>query len=403
VALALAVGLPASCTGDPHRDDSSPAAQVGKNVQRHPVRDSLLSNVASTPVQDVDFRTLESRTPQALTALARFPEEDAVGELEGDSALVLGKILDATIVPAVTAGTPGPVVALLDGSYGNVRLFTTDGTPESGFGSFGQGPGEVRAPVALAADDDAVVVLDAALKIERFGRRGPSWQPLGSTRLTIGGADVCAMDPGLVVLGPLVGAQPKATLRTDPQTVHVVDRKTGEVSTSFSAPYRYDDLMALWEMVKGRLACDRGGDRIWVAYSVLHEVHALDLDGRLLWITRLSDLVYPDLVETTEGGRISIHEDILSTERIEQTTHITRLGRSLLAVQVESYSMADLKAPHPEPSYRTYFLDAATGRGVGAIAADHQILAADGTHAVLYRQDPFPQFAVVTLGSLDER
>lgn len=291
VVIALAAGLHASCTADTHRDDSPPVAQAGKSEQRHPVRDSLVSNAASMPVQDVDFHTLQSRTPPALTALARFPEDAAVGKLQGDSVLVLGEILDATIVPAVTAGTPGPVVALLDGSYGNVRLFTIDGAPESGFDSFGQGAGEVRAPVVLAADDDAVVVLDAALKVERFGRRGPSWR----------------------------------------------------------------------------------------------------------------SLVYPDLVETTEGGRISIHEDILSTERIEQTTRITRLGRSLLAVQVESCSVADFEARHPEPSYRTYFLDAATGRGVGAIAANHQILSADGERAVLYREAPFPQFAVVTLGSLDER
>jgi hypothetical protein len=47
--------------------------------------------------------------------------------------------------------------------------------------------------------------------------------------------------------------------------------------------------------------------------------------------------------------------------------------------------------------FRTYFVDANTGTGLGGIRAKHQVIGGGQSRAILYRDDPFPQVAVVAL------
>jgi hypothetical protein len=150
-------------------------------------------------------------------------------------------------------------------------------------------------------------------------------------------------------------------------------------------------------MMRGKLACDPARGIVWVAYETLHEIHALDLAGNLLWVSRLTDMITTPMIES-EGSRF--RADAKEGVPIEIITHITLLDESLLAVQVLSVlaeRVAEGDGFDRTFTYRTYFIDADTGLGVGAFRRNHQVIGGGNGHAILYREDPFPQFAVVSL------
>lgn len=369
---------------------------------RHPIPDSLLSDTTDTPVHGLHFRALESALPDRLAELARFPEDSAIGRLEGDAALTFGVIVDAALLPGPRVSGPvdppsasRPSVALLDQSEGIVRTFGPHGTPGSTFGGFGEGPGELRRPVAVAVDHDTVMILDAALKVERYGRTGTGWEPTGRLGLPVDAQDLCPTDDGLLVVGMRIADEREPGGSAGGRAVHLVSRD-GEIAASFSRPYRYGGIGPVYSLTRGRLACDRDRGLVWVAYATLREVHALDLDGSLRWIVRLADEAYPDVIERPGGA---FGEDP-AAERMDLITHVTLLEGSLLAVQVASRSFQE-RAPGARRSvsttYRTYFIDGDTGAGVGAFQGGHQVIGGGEGRAVLYREEPFPQFAVVAL------
>ena len=397
----LPIFLP-QCTPDDSQDTSEASTERDAPERRptevrHPIEGALLSNSTDAPVHDLELSDLESETPTGLAAITEFPEEAAVGfvgMLEDDTAQVLGEIIDAIMLPSEHPAE----LALLDKSYGMVRTFAPDGTPQATFGGIGEGPGELRSPVALGYADGAFLILDAALKIERYGWTGAEWEPAGRLQLPMDAQDLCPLDEGLAVVGMRIGEDGRLGSSQDPRAVHILSGPGQEVSTSFSAPYSYDGILALWYMMRGKLTCDSGRGVVWVAYEALGEVHALDVDGSLLWIARLTDMAVPQMVEME--GR-SIGGDRKPGEPVEIITHISLLDESLLAVQVWSVSIELNETGRPgerTSSYRTYFIDAHSGLGVGGFRGDHQVIGGGNGQAILYREDPFPQFAVVAIG-----
>ncbi len=397
------------------------------NERLHPMEEALLSNSAGAPVREVAFRRLESALPARLSVLARFPADHAIGRLgltEDDTTQVLGKIVDAILLGGIVeeraalapeaqsqparsdaartnpgSGLAQPDLVLLDQSYTMARIFGADGTPLSRFGGKGEGPGELTSPVALASAGGDVLILDAAMKVERYGWSGTEWEPTRRLQLPMDAQDLCPLDDGLAVIGMRVGEDGMLGSSGDPRAVHILSYDDQEVTASFSAPYHYEGVMALWYMMRGKLACDPARRVVWAAYEYLHEIHALDQEGNLLWITRLADVPTTYMVEMRGGAAVGGRPQ--EGVPVEMISDITLLDDDLLAVQVTSALFernTEGAPPTRTVSYRTYLLDPDTGEGVGAFRADHQVIGGGNGRAVLYREDPFPQVAVVRVG-----
>lgn len=380
---AIAVILFCRCSGE-----VGSSTRSGPELERrHPIADSLLSNTATVPVHGTT--TADTAGGERIRAdLAMMPESAAVGMLEGDTALVLGEIKDALIMPGES------LVALLDTNYGKVRLFSLGGLPLASFGEFGRGPGQFTSPVRMEFLDDEISVLDAAMKIERYRELDSTWQGFDTQSIPFVAQDFCRLDDRIAVLGLQNSGGDRPAATTNPQTLHLLASDGRTIPISFSGPYAYSGTMALWYLTQGHLACDPRRGLIWVAYSILHEVHAFDADGHLRWITRLSDAVYPALIETA-GTRVG--EDLASADRVDVVSNVSLITSSLLAVQLESRTVADIQSSERNISLRTYFIDALSGLSLGVVDGDSRVIGGGNGRVVLYREEPFPQMAVVDM------
>jgi hypothetical protein len=142
-----------------------------------------------------------------------------------------------------------------------------------------------------------------------------------------------------------------------------------------------------------RLSCDPAGKRLWIGYSALGEIHAYTPDGTLLWITRLERFQNPGLLER-HGGVIGAHPSAVS-QPFELITHLSYLSGGLLVVEVQSRR----RAGSDDISHRVYVLDAHTGEGKGVVEG-YGVIGGGWNRAVLYREEPFPQFSVFPVGGM---
>ncbi|HUF51097.1 MAG TPA: hypothetical protein VMN60_09705 [Longimicrobiales bacterium] len=355
-------------------------------VIAHPVVDSLESSHADAPVIRISFASSDS-VPEEYRSLVLFPSEGTTGVLDGPPESVFGSIVDAVVL---TSGE----IALLDAQAGLLRVLDPKSGQLRSHGGFGKAPGELSEPVSVfEASSGRPAVIDAeGRKIQEFSTSGLPHPP--STPLPLYPQDACEINGRLFVLGPLLIADSAGMLAMKSRAlVHEIDG-TGVLVRSFSTPYRYSNFILSYTYGVGRLACDSNADgQLWAAFSVLGEVHSLNLDGRTKWIAKLNDLKFPKQIE--EGNRVGSEPNSLVRELI---TNILLISPTVLAVQVQSRERPDSNTRTWDLKYRTYLLDAGTGQFVGSFAANHEIIGAGVGTAVLYRSDPFPLAAIVRTG-----
>lgn len=351
--------------------------------------DSLQSHQGLWPVRTLGAGR-EGRDPSVSVAPRLSVDfEGAVGQLEGSDDEVLGKLVDG----AVTADGK---VAILDASYGVVRLFTRDLKPRGRLGGFGGGAGEVADPLGLfRAGPGWVGVVDGAgRRIEYFPLAPSSSSARPGIRIGVSRVfDTCQISDRLFALGLVLADTQGLNELTNVALVHELNA-TGAVKSSFSEPYppiRHPLVADIYAI--GRLACDHvGGGRIYAAYSMLGEVHAMSSDGDLVWIAQLSDFQQPR--QRHVAGRsigVDPEQDIL---RIDYIEHLALLSPQVLALTVRSRVRESLRSSSWNVVHVTYLIDAVSGELVEHLQGDVMVIGGGNGHAILYREVPHPQVVV---------
>ncbi len=357
-------------------------------VLTHIVRDSLLSShLYGEAVPTIWIG--EAVLPEWAAPLADFDRGARFGSADGsDGAPLIGELGAAAIARDGT-------VALLDQSFGLVRFISSSAEEISVLGGFGDGPGEFVGPSSVFNLDDAGIgVLDPeGGRIEILDIGG---EPNGSKRVLmpiVGASDACLVGRDIFALGLRVTGLGTGEESVDtPSTIHQLSGD-GELVGSFHVPYAFvsDPMIGLVYSV-GQLACSEDSEdfTIWAAYSFLGEIHALTPDGAVKWITSIGDLEYPNQLQSGQSLRM----DPIQSRRIEYVSHISLVARNVLAVQVTSRHVEEAFVA-PVFSYRTYLLDPETGAYLAGFIASHRVIGGRSGIAVLYRDDPFPEVAIV--------
>jgi hypothetical protein len=365
----------------------TPAFVVPEGGILHPEAASLQSNTTSGRVLRVESPG-RFDLPAHLSRLATFDDQSAFGKLDGSPAEVFGRIIDAAVLP-------DSHIALLDANYGTVRIVSADGRSLGAVGSFGNGPGQFVEPksLSLTAAGGLLVLDHGGMRIEVFPEPLQSKQSIRINAPVAYPYGACSIDDRLFVTGLRITTQPARQL-TGTDMVHEVD-SGGTILRSFSQPYaRMSDPLVASTYSPTQMACDAtAGGSLWVAYALLGEVHAFGPDGELRWIAVLTDVRIPRHLQLS--GRIGVYPG--QGDTIEHINRVRLLSADALAVQVHSRTLQSDNPRRWEVSYRTYLLDPRNGAVLGSFAGDHQVIGGGGGRAILYREHPYPQIAVVDI------
>lgn len=316
----------------------------------------------------------------------------AVGTRDGPEEFTLGEILDADV-------SFTDELAILDQSFGSVRIFDRSGMPAQVLGGFGEGPGEFEDPIAISFGPlDTLLVADRGVLIHKFGRTGDTL--VFSNRIRLKGIvpqDACSAGGDLFVLGERYVAE-AGSGDWSPSflgSVHKVSDQ-GEVEKSFSVPYLTEDPLEFQRFSVGVLACDAPNGRVWIGYGPLGEIHAYGADGDLLWISKLEGFRH-SLFKDERGGIVPD----MSADRVDMLRSIFYLSPEALVATVESWTFEETGL-ELDTEARIIVINPDTGE-VRAAGAGWNLLGGSALSAVAVRNAPFPQFVPLAASGMGGR
>lgn len=393
----------------------------GPNEVIHPRDEARLSSQANAPTTDVSAASSPQGMSPLVSRLSSFDGPTTRGladSRDGPAGFVFGTLVDA-------AADESGALLLLDGDYVLVRSLSASLDSVQIIGRAGEGPGEFVQPISLlSVAADRFAVFDRANhRLQSFEGSGGTFVPSGQSTVQKLAElrDACSLNGSYFIKGMQMMIAGDAAESNELRGVDLTEvtpggysihkiNGEGEVVRSFSRPYLEGlpnngphniDLAA--HVNEGPIEC--GNDRIFAAYTLLGEVHALSSDGDLAWIVRFTDYDFPGYIYRwlDSGGPLpgsgSLDVDAeAGNYAIDTISHITLLSPDILAVSIDRRIVGSRLDDYPvSHSYRTYLINPMDGSSLGAFVAEHEVIGGGNGTAVLYRPEPFPEIGVVSV------
>lgn len=263
--LVAAIAIFSGCTGS---DDSEDV--VNRGIIRHPTAESIPDAdqvahvIPETGPIDEGARSLVDR-------LSRSAEVLVVGVLEGEVHEMFGQIED------LVTDTEGNLY-VLDARNSVVRVFDSRGEYVRHYGAPGEGPGEFRAPTALAIDRaNRLLVADRIRRITAFSRENGS--VVATMTLQDGPLDLCVSATRIYI--HTAGSE-------HGDVVHAVDT-TGAYLHSFGSGYQFGGTLAREDLSRGSLTCSHHTDDVMFTFRYVPVMRRHSSQGEIKWTSSLSD------------------------------------------------------------------------------------------------------------------
>lgn len=313
-------------------------------VVEHPVDAFRL--IPDAPVQHVDIRgSPEGPLPPSLAGL-----------MAGEPVAVLGgwasrcdafeDIIDVAVAPN------GTVFVLTRGDV-MVRQFDPSNTTcPRAFGRRGEGPGRLRAPRELLADDAGklhVLDLDGSIEVYSTPTGGRNFVPERTIVTGINAASFCVTETGYVIHGH----------RTDGEDglLHVVG-PNGSIRQSFGRIYGDPSTRVSYLVAQGRISCEGETATAHAPSSVLGEVRGFGADGAVQWLVRLGN--HSPLTLIANGDELTALGPTMGYDRV---TSLTRTPEGHLLLQVTHLSLPVGSTFIAPQSTHSVLIDPVSGSG----------------------------------------
>lgn len=290
---------------------------------------------------------------------------------------------DATIgsVLATSLTSRGDLL-VLDGADMRVLAFNTSGQLLARSSGAGDGPGELRDPVAIVLiAGDSVALVDRTLRrIEVLTPIADGLRPTRSVSLDFAPAAACVLGDDLFVLGGRGGAY-----------LHRVSA-AGEVSGSWSpvpADSAAEDQDAIagyrrFALGGGHLACDAETGLLLHAPDAHREVYGVRPDGRIAWTQSIDSLVLSVIVARPNGVRFDLDPVYGYAEHV---LRVTTLGRGQAQILVRRRFARDANR---EPELWAIVIDVASGALLHRVQAPRHFGFTTREWATEHLEEPAP-------------
>lgn len=215
-------------------------------------------------------------------------EELVLGTMDGPTHSAFGKVSDAGFYR-------NGAIYVVDEQAHAVRMFSESGDYLTTIGREGDGPGELRAPTALALTAAGLAVSDARGRVSFFEQADSSFTFVRRFGSPMRVWDMCWLGDAVAVAGVSIGDSSAAR-------IYEID---GRLRDSFGDLYPHDDPIVQETLSWGSLACDpeTGG----IAFAPIHgnRVELFTSTGLELWSTLIPGFrQVPFEYEEAVDGRI---------------------------------------------------------------------------------------------------
>lgn len=346
----------------------------------HPIADSI----AAPPQLAVFVGRGAPESGPAMASLRDFAERLAlarplltVGELNGPTEYVLGRVLDAKL-------STRRELFVLDRQTSGISVYDSLGVFQYQIGRHGEGPGEFNLPVRFFfRGADSLMVIDMWRQIHRYARTGNRMEYVDRLELDAWIRDVCPISDGWVVHVASAGGA---------EVLHRYDLHSS-LRLRFAQPYRYSRPLVADRVNKAKIACAPDDDLVFLAPLLQDRVEAYNFrSGELKWHAKLEGLSPGRIVETDGGHKVTT--GIFDDPYFHLLIGIATSQRNPLVVQYGRVSREDYLQGTGQYTVETFVLDRSTGRGIYLGEDVPQVLSLGDETVVFLRTGLYPKVEV---------
>lgn len=318
-------------------------ASVSRGVILHPTAESIPAADHVTRVISSGDAMLDEEVEVRVDQLAGIGEILSVGVLEGEAHEMFGQIQD------ISVDAEGNFYVLDDRNMA-IRAFDPQGNYLRQYGQPGAGPGEFRAPTALAIDAaQRLLVADRTRRITAFSLEhghvdttmALPYEPrdlcIGATRIYVHG--VTAEQEGVI---------------------HAFDA-TGAYEQSFGSGYQFGGSLAREDLSRGSLACSRQTDNVMFLFRYLPVMRGHSQQADAEWVSTLSGFIPMRITEDTRTRTLTYSGQEGVSDVLRQATVIDGTGHAI--VQVLRRTPQSIQEQREYAEILTYVVSIDTGAG----------------------------------------
>jgi hypothetical protein len=356
----------------------STADSQGQGGARHPLREFRRIPAAGVKVARVGDASRERESAERVMFLTPDSSAVRIGTESGPPETVFGSIGDVKFDDA------GNLV-ILDSRLNELRVFSTAGKHLQTFARPGNGPGELRAPRAVAtAGNGRVFVADAGSRVHLYQRNGGAYKYVRSAPVGVDPSALCVMHDTLYVQG--------ASL-SDSTVIHRFNLNL-EHAGSFGVVYRSGSPMIDFQVARGRIACAPArGDVAFATAALMGEVRLFGADRSTRWVTDFVDYKPISLIVRPDGSfEASVPEDGYNRMR-----SLVQAEPGALLAQVSVDTRASRAEKRAFEQLYTYRIEIESGTASFVSRSLPLLAAVNATHAVFQTEDPVPAVIVQRL------
>ena len=316
---------------------------VSQGVILHPTAESIPGADHVTHVISSASPVLDEAAGALVDRLASLTEILSVGALEGEVYEMFGQIQDLAV------DTEGNLY-VLDDRNAVVRVFDPQGNYVRHYGAAGDGPGEFRAPAALAIDGaNRLLVADQVRRITAFSREHGNADTTMALRYSP--LDFCISATHIYV---------HAVTSELEGVVHALDA-TGAYLHSFGSGYQSGGYMAREDLSRGSLACSRQADGAMFVFRYLPVMRGHSPQGETKWVSRLSDFDPMRITEDSSTRTLTYSGQGGDSDVMHHATVVD--GTGYVLVQVLRRTPASIQERREYAEILTYVVSLDTGAG----------------------------------------
>lgn len=316
---------------------------VSQGVILHPTVESIPAAGHVTHVISSGGAMLDEDAGALVDQLAGAREILSIGVLEGETHEMFGQIQD------ISVDAEGNFYVLDDRNMA-VRAFDPEGNYLRQYGQPGAGPGEFRAPIALAIDTaHRLLVADRARRITAFSLEHDHADT--TMALPYGPRDLCIGATRIYVHG--VTAEQKGV-------IHAFDA-TGAYVHSFGSGYQFGGSLAREDLSRGSLACSRQTDNVMFLFRYLPVMRGHSPQADAEWVTMLSDFAPMRITEDARTRTLTYSGQAGVSDVLHQATVINGTGYAI--VQVLRRTPESIQEQREYAEILTYVVSMDTGAG----------------------------------------
>lgn len=243
---------------------------------------------------DTSFKELPNAEKSLIERIKNHTILFKIGKRQGQASEMLGKVMDTHI------DEKNSMIFIIDAQNIGVLTFDLEGNYLQKISQKGRGPGELLNPFSTKSSSSDLFVLDRRYNVKKFSVDGTNFAFQNSVNTKFRPESFC-LNSGKLIIKAMSVTDPSSISNRNNIYTYDLDEPNEPVN-EYGELYISDSWFAVMHMSLGGIECTPESPTVVQYFEYLNLLYGFDQNGELIWITKINNFNFLELIETPNGS-----------------------------------------------------------------------------------------------------